>query len=167
MRKDFWKQPDFAFVLLPVMAAVWALVSGLVVYPRHGKAWNDKKAQFAEAELLMDQILQLEPVRIHYQEQSGQSGEFDFTREVDRFTKELGIGSGSYTLNVRQAIKQKGKTRKSADLSIKSIRVETLAGFLSSMLARWPDLQCEQATLDKVANTKNEWNVKLRLVYVY
>ena len=167
MRRDFWKQPDVFFILLPVLAAVWALVSGLVLYPRHGKAWNDKMAQYAEAAVLLDQILQLEPARMNYQEQSGQAGDFDYTTEVDRFTKELGIASGSYTLNVRQAIKQKGKTRKSADLSFKSIKVETLAGFLASMLARWPDLQCEQAALDKVANTKNEWNVKLRLVYIY
>ncbi|HOK66887.1 MAG TPA: hypothetical protein PK054_05725 [Anaerohalosphaeraceae bacterium] len=167
MRKDFWKQPDFFFILLPVLAALWALLSGLIFYPRHIKAWSDKKAQYAEAAVLIEQILQLEPARVHYQEQGGQSEEFDYTTEVDRFTKEFGISSGSYTLNVRQALKQKGKTRKSADLSFKSIKIETAAGFLSAMLARWPDLQCEQIALDKAGTAKNEWNVKLRLVYIY
>jgi hypothetical protein len=167
MRKDFWKHPDFFFIVLPAAAALWALTAGLVVYPRHRQAWIDKKAQFAEAENLIEQILQLEPARVHYQEQSGQSGEFDYTTEVDRFAKEFGIGSGSYTLNVRQALKQKGKTRKSADLSFKSVRIETAAGFLSAMLARWPDLQCEQIALDKTGTGKNEWNVKMRLVYIY
>jgi len=167
MKKNFWKQPDFFFILLPVLAAGWAMTSGLVFYPRQKEAWNSKKEQHAEAAKLIEQILQLEPARVNYQEQSGQSGDFDFTTEVDRFTKELGIPSGSYTLNVRQAIKQQGKTRKSADLSFKSVKIETVAGFLSAMLARWPDLQCEQISLDKTGSAKNEWNVKLRLVYVY
>lgn len=167
MKKDFWKQPDFFFLLLPVLAALWALLSGLVFYPRHGKAFSDEKTQYAEAAALIEQILQLEPARIHYQGQTGPSGDFDYTVEVDRFAKELGISSGSYTLNVRQVLKQKGKTRRSADLSFKSVKIETAAGFLSAMLARWPDLQCEQIALDKTGTGKNEWNVKLRLVYIY
>jgi hypothetical protein len=160
VRKDFWKNPDLFFMVLPIAA-------GLVFYPRSVKTWKETQGQYAEAGVLIEEILQIEPERLHFKEETGQSGEFDYAIEVDRFTKDLGISSGQYTLAVRQGLKQKGKLRRSADLSFKSVKVETAAGFISEMLARWPDLQCEQVTLEKVGTAKNEWNVKLRLLYYY
>ncbi len=167
MRKDFWKNPDLIFVAVPIAAALWALGAGMIFYPRSVKTWKETQGQYAEAGVLIEQILQIEPERLHFKEEAGQSADFDYANEVDRFTKDLGISSGQYTLTVRQGMKQKGKLRRSADLSFKSVKVETAAGFISAMLARWPDLQCEQVTLEKVGTAKNEWNVKLRLLYYY
>ena len=167
MRKDFWKNPDLIFIVLPAAAALWALGAGLVFYPQSKKTWKQTETQYAEAQTLIGQILQIEPERLQFKEQGGQSAEFDYVTEVDRFTKELGISSGQYTLTVRQGIKQKGKLRRSADLAFKSVKVETAAGFLSAILARWPDLQCEQVSLEKIGSAKNEWNIKLRLIYFY
>lgn len=167
MRKDLWKNPDLFFTLVPILAALWALGAGMIFYPRSVKTWKETQGQYAEAGVLIEQILQIEPERINFQQQEEQSSEFDYANEVDRFTKDFGIVSGSYTLSVRPGLKQKGKMRKSADLSFKSVQVETAAGFVSAMLARWPDLQCEQITLDKVGTAKNEWNVTVRLLYYY
>lgn len=167
MRKDLLKNPDTYFVILPILAALWALGAGLVFYPKSVKAWDRQKAEYAEAEILIGDILQMEPERLQFQPQEGQSTEFDYVNEVDRFAKEFGIPTGDYTLTVRQSQRTKGSMRKSADLTFRSVKIETLARFVSAMLFRWSDLQCEQLTLDKVGNAKNEWKVKLRFTYYY
>lgn len=167
MRKDLWKNPDTYFIVLPILAGLWALTAAAVLYPRSVRAWNEQKDEYVEAETLIAQILELEPERLQFQEESSRPSEFDYVTEVDRFAKQFGIPSSNYTLTVRQALQQRGKMRKSADLSINSIRVETLAGFLSSMLFRWTDLQCEQVSLEKIGNEKNQWKVKVRFIYYY
>ena len=167
MRKDLWKNPDTYFVLLPILAAFWALGAGLVFYPKSVKAWQQQKDEYAEAEILIGEILDLEPERLQFKEQKGQSSEFDYVNEVDRFAKQFQIPTGDYTLTVRQSQKMRGSMRKSAELTFRSVKVEVLAGFISEMLFRWSDLQCEQVTLDKVGTAKNEWKVKLRFTYYY
>ena len=167
MRSNLWKDPNTYFVALPILVGLWALGAGLVFYPKSVKSLNTLRGEYAEAENLIDQILTLEPERLNYQEQKGQSAEFDYAGEVDRFAKEYGIAPSDYTLSVRQALKQKGKLRKSADLSINSIKVEVLAGFVSSMLFRWQDLQCEQISIEKVGNARNQWKAKIRFTYYY
>lgn len=167
MRKDLWKNPDTYFVILPILAGLWALAAGLAFYPKSVRAWEEEKDLYAEAEILIGEILQMEPERLEFQQQKGTSSEFDYVTEIDRFAKEFGIPTGDYTLTVRQGRRQRGSMRKSADLAFKSVKVETLAGFISAMLFRWPELQCEQVTLDKVPAAKNEWKVKLRFTYYY
>ncbi len=167
MQKDLWKKPDTYFVVVPVLAALWAVAAGAVFYPRSVTTWQTEKGRYAEAENLLEQILEMEPERLDYEAQKGGSSDFDYTAEVDRFAKEFGIPSSDYTLTVRQALKQRDRMRRSADLSFQSVKVETIAGFVSAMLFRWPDLQCEQITLEKVGGAKNEWKVKLRLLYYY
>jgi len=167
MQKELWKQPDTYFVLVPILACLWALGAGAVLHPKSIKAWDSQKAEYAEAENLIEQILLLDPERLTFKEQKGKSSEFAYHNEVARFAAEYGITPGNYDLSVRTSLKLKGKKRKSADLSIKSIKIEKLAGFISAMLFRWPDLECEQLTLDKVGAAKDDWKVKLRFTYYY
>lgn len=165
--RDLFKRVDTYFWMLPAAAAVWALLAAFVFYPAGVQAWEDQQQEYKQAEDLIGQILDMEPQRLAYKEEKGQSGEFDFTGEVNRFAQVCGIAHGSYILQTRGEILREGKKSKSADVTIKSADIETSARFVSSLLIRWPDLQCEQLTLEKLSSGKNDWKVQLRFTYYF
>ena len=165
--KDLLKRADTYFWLFPIAAGVWAVLAAFVFFPATVQAWQDKQQEYDEAEKWIGQILDIEPQRLQYKEKKGQSSEFDYTSEVDGFSKLFGISPNNYTLTTRGEIKRGGKRSKSADLIIKSADIQTTAKFISALLIRWPDLQCEQLTLEKLPSGKDVWKVKLRFTYYY
>ena len=165
--KDWYRKTDTYFYLLPLVAGAWALLAAFVFYPASVQAWQDRKETYQETQKWMGQILALEPHRLAFKEEKGQSGEFDFTAEVDKFSKLFGIAPSNYTLNTRDVLKRAGKKSKSADVTLKTADIQTTAKFVSALLIRWPDLQCDQLTLQKLPSGKNDWKVKLRFTYYY
>ena len=166
-KKDWFKQADTYIYLLPAAAAVWALLAALLFYPASVQAWQDKQKEYEEAQKWIAQILDIEPQRLAYKETRGQSSDFDYSDEVNKFTRLFGISPNNYTMTTRGEIKRAGKKSKSADVIIKSEDIETATKFISGLLIRWPDLQCEQLTLEKLSSGKNDWKIKLRFTYFY
>jgi hypothetical protein len=165
--KNWFKKTDTYFYLLPAAAALWALTAVFVFHPASVRAWDEKQQAYEQAEEWIGKILDLEPQRLQYKEQKGGSSEFDYSDEVDKFSKLFGISTSNYTLTTRDTMKHAGKRSKSADMIIKSEDIETTCKFISAMLIRWPDLQCEQLTLEKLSSGKNDWKVKLRFTYYF
>lgn len=165
--KASFKKVDTYFWLLPAAAGLWALLAAFLFYPASVQAWDDKQQEYEETEKWIAQILDIEPQRLQFKEEKGQSAEFDYTTELNKFSKLFGIADSNYTLVTRDTMKRAGKSSKSADVTVKTADIETAARFISSLLIRWPDLQCEQLTLEKLSSGKNDWKIKLRFTYYF
>lgn len=165
--KDWYKRADTYVYLLPAVAAVWALLAIFVFHPAGVRAWERRQREYEEAQEWIGKILDIEPQRLQYKETRGGSSEFDFTTEVDKFSKLFGIAPGNYTMNTQDVLKRAGKKSRSASISIKSADIETTTKFISALLIRWPDLQCEQLTLQRLNTGKNDWKVELKFTYYF
>jgi hypothetical protein len=154
-------------VIVPIAAALWMLYGWAIAYPVSVQKWQDSKVQYDEAQNMLKQILTLEPQRLTFKQEKSGNTEFDYTNVMDQFTKEFSIAPDNYTLNVRGITKREGKSIKGADLTIKMIDIENLCKFLSAVLARWPELDCETFRLDKLEAGKNSWKVTLHFTYSY
>jgi hypothetical protein len=163
---QYLKNPLFYMIVVPIFAGLWMLYSWAIAYPASMQKWEQSKTEYEEAQKMIKQILELEPQRLNKPEKT-QSTDFDYTNVIDQFTKEFNIAPDNYTLNVRGITKKEGKNIKGADLSIKTIDIENLCKFLSAILARWPELDCETFRLDKLEVGKNSWKVTLHFTYSY
>jgi hypothetical protein len=164
---QYLKNPMFYMIAVPVAAGLWMLYGWAIAYPASVQKWQDSKAQFDEAQNMLKQILTLEPQRLSSTQGKAESTEFDYTNVIDQFTKEFNIAPDNYALNVRGVTKREGKSVKGADLTIKTIDIENLCKFLSAVLARWPELDCDTFRLDKLDAGKNAWKVSMHFSYTY
>ena len=156
------------YILVPVIAVLWAITAGLVLYPKSLKNWEENKAEYAKAQELMDELVALQPERLNYKmDVNAPSEEFDFTKTVSEFAGKFSILPSDYNLTVRSEVSRAGRKTRSATMSIKAIDIEKMTQFLSALLLRWPDLQCDRMSIDKVKNSKNSWQVELALTYYY
>jgi|FrelakmetLWP11LW_1041352.scaffolds.fasta_scaffold24822_3 hypothetical protein len=165
--KEQLKNPMVYTLGIPALAALWMLYVWLAAYPSSLNRYDAAYKEFQEGQKQLEQILTLEPQRLLYQQDKGKVSEFDYTNVIGDFAKQFGIAPGDYTLVVRGATKRAGQTVKSADMSIKTIDFENLSKFVSAVLQRWPELECERLSIDKAAVGKNSWKVSLRFMYKY
>ena len=166
--KEHLKNPLFYMVAIPCLAGLWMLYTWMVAYPSSVKTWDNNWAECKDAQKTLEQILRMEPQRLAFKQEKAQATDFDYTNVVDQFTKQFGIAPDNYTLNVRGATKKAGKTVKSADLAIKTIDIENFCKFLSALLARWPELECETLRLDRLPTGKDVWKVvNVHFTYYY
>ena len=165
--KKYLRNPFFYYALIPVLAGLWAVSAGLVFYPRAVSSLQEGQDEYKTAQELLAQIVAIEPQRLAYKQEKGVSGDFDFTKVVNEFATVFSIPSSNFTLNTRGETKRAGKRARSAVLSIKSIDIEKTAKFLSTMLIRWPELQCEILSLEKLPQGKNNWKVDMTLTCYY
>ena len=165
--KQWLKNPNLYYVLFPVLACLWAAAAWGLAYPNSLRQWQVTAEEWTSCESYIGEILQIEPQRLAYQQDKDKPSEFDYTNVVDQYAKMFGISAIDYTLSVRGATKRAGKTTKSADLTIKTIDIERLAKFVSAVLMRWPELECERLDLDKLNTGKNVWKASLRFTFFY
>lgn len=166
--KAYLKNRVFYYIAVPSVLGIWAIAAGAVFYPRAVASWQQEKDEYAVAQDLLGQIVAIEPQRLtHQQEKGAASGDFDFTQVVNEFASAFSIPPANFTLNTRGETRRAGKRARSAALSIRTIDIEKASKFLSTMLIRWPDLQCESMTLEKLPQGKNNWRVDMTLTYYY
>lgn len=166
--KEALKNPNVYYVLIPVAAALWAVVAGAVFYPQSIEAWQDAKGQTIEAEKLIDRLVTLQPKRLAYKvDENATEEEFDFSKTINQFAAVFKIPPSQYNLTVRGETRKAKRRAQSASMSIKTVDIETLSQFLSALLLRWPDMKCEVLSFDKIKNTKNQWSATLSLTYYY
>lgn len=162
------KNPLFYYIAVPAAMGIWALTAGALFFPKAVGNWKDSEEEYKTAQELMAQIIAIEPQRLAYKAEKGaEIGVFDFTQVINEFATAFSIPSANFTLNTRGETRRAGKRARSAALSIKSIDVEKTAKFLSTMLIRWPDLQCEMMSIEKLPQGKNNWKVDMTLTYYY
>ena len=163
--KDYYKNPNFYYILIPVAMMVWALLARTVLLPEAEAQWQKQVQENKDARLLITKILALDPDRINYAQQKDKVVEFDYSAAVEQFAKTCRIATSNYKLTARPIVKRGDKKTQIGDLIIKSVDIETFAKFLSSMLIRWPNLQCNQLNFTKLKNAKDLWQVKIKFTY--
>ena len=167
--KKYLENPLFYYILVPVIAGIWAIAAAVIFYPRAVVALQESKEEYTATQELLAQIVAIEPQRLAYQKEkgSGGSGDFDFTRVINEFATLFSIPSADFTLNTRGETRRAGKRAQSAVLAIKTIDIEKRTKFLSGRLVRWPELQCETLNLEKIAPGKNNWKAEMTLTYYF
>jgi hypothetical protein len=146
---------------------LWALLAWAVLLPETDSQWQKQVQENKKARSIITKILVLDPDRINYEQQKDKVVEFDYSTSVEQFAEKCRIAPSNYDLNARLIVKRGDKKIKTGDLVIKSVDIETFAKFLSSMLIRWPDLQCNQLNFTKLKNAKDLWQVRIKFIYNY
>ena len=166
MKIDF-KNPTVYYIAVPILAGLWAVMAGVVFYPRSMQAWEKGKSDSALVEEQIKQLVALQPQRLDYASKGTDKKpeEFDYNKTLNDFSKDFAISGLSY--NAREKAKRSGRQTQSASISIKKIDTEKFSQFLSALLLRWPDLKCDQLSIQKIKNTKNDWQVNLSMTYYY
>lgn len=165
--KDMLKNPNFYYIAAPSAAMIFTLLAGFVFYPGAVKQWKDSETEYNNSKELAEKLLTLQPERLLAAGQVTSGETFDFTVVVNDFAKTFSISPSNYTTSVKSEVKKQGKRARSATVSIKTIGIENLTKFLSTMLARWPDLECDVLSLDKGKAGKDDWKADLSLTYYY
>jgi len=165
--KDYFKNPNLYYIAVPL--AVTAFVIFLVAFslPAANRKWQKQQEDFERGRQLITKILTLDPERLNYKARKAISGEFDYSVAVEEITKLVKIPSSNYSLRGGRTLKSGGKLRKSADISIEPVDIETLSRFISQILLRWPDLECDRLSIDKLPAGKDSWKSSMKFVYTY
>ncbi len=165
--KDILRNPNAYFVIVPVAVAIWAVSVMAWSLPAAEKSWVDEQTEYETAKQLLNQILSLDPDRLNYKKAKGSSKEFDYADVVESYAKQQGIPPKNFQVTSRKPMKKKGETVQSADMTIATINIERLAGFLSRILSQWPGLECSKLNLTKLKTGKDAWKVTLKFTYTY
>lgn len=165
--KDYYKNPNFYYTLIPLAAALWVVFAWGVSVPASQKNWDKKQKQYEDAEIQIARILELAPERLQYKKEKGQSQEFDYAATVEEFAKICKIPPSDYSLQAGREAKRGGRKTKSANVQIKPVDIGRFARFLAAILFRWPDLQCEQLRLTKQKGGPDVWKAEMKLTYYY
>jgi hypothetical protein len=165
--KEYYKKPNFYYIIIPVIMTLWVLLTWTVSLDTVEKEWQRKTKDYKNAQIQMARILALDPERLEYENQEGASVEFDYANAVEKFAQAWKIPPSNYSLQAGRQIKRGGQKTKGASVSIKPVDVETFTQFLSAIMLRWPDLQCDQLKLTKQKDGPDSWKVDIKFTYYY
>ena len=165
--KDYYKNPNFYYIAVPIASAVWLVFTWAMSLPAAEQKWGKERTNYEKADDYISKILPYEPERLEFEKQQGKSGDFDYASAIEVFAKKFKIPSAGYSHQARGEKKRAGRKTKSADVKIDEVNIEKIAQFISGMLYRWPDLQCEQLSLTKLKSGKDAWKANMKFTYYY
>jgi len=164
---DFLKKTNIYFIILPVAAAVWAILASTIMTSSANKDWDDIKKESAESSVLIERILELAPERVEKHKEKKQMGRFDYTTVVHNLTKTHKIPESGYNLAITKPRTTRGVMTQGADLTIQRIKIEPACKFLSEMLMTWPSLECDSMTVTNLKTGPNDWKTTMQFKYTY
>jgi len=165
--KELYKNPVLYYVLVPVLVALWPLLIWSVYLPKAEEDGIKQEKQYEKAEMVMEQILTLDPERLEYANKKSGDIKFDYTTEIDRIADQCKISEDNYTFSSKPVRTSKGQKSQSATLDLENIDIVKFADFLSKIQLRWASLQCEDVKITKTKGLKDTWRVNLRFTYYY
>lgn len=165
--KQYLKNPNLYYIAVPVIVIAWALFAWLISLPSAEAKWEKQKTQYEKVQIEAAKILALAPGRLGYKQHADTATEFDYTTAIAHYAKICSIPSSAYSHNASPEIKRKGQITKSASVSIKTIGIKNFARFLSMIMLRWPDLQCDNLTLKKLKGNPDNWKATIKFTYFY
>jgi len=133
--------------------------------PAADKKWDKSQSDFNKAQDLIAKIAALDPDRLNYKAEKAGGSKFDYSSAIEEIAKIVAIPSSSYSLVARRPATSGGKEKKSADVTISTVDIETLAKFISQMLLRWSDLECDLLSIDRLPAGKNNWKAVMKFTY--
>ncbi len=165
--KDYYKKANLYYAAVPLAVTVFVIFVAAISLPAASRKWKNKQEDYAKSKDLIEKIVALDPERLDYDAKKGSSGEFDYSTAVVQIIRLAKIPESNYSLRGHGVTKSGGKLRKSADVTIDKVGIETLSRFISQILLRWPDLQCDRLSIDKLPAGKDSWKAIMKFVYTY
>ena len=163
--KQYYKEPNFYYILIPAVITIWAIILSMVSIKTADSKLARQKKQYTESQDYLRQIIELDPERLDYKNSKDGGSKFDYASVIEEFASKLNINSANYSLQASKEVKRGGKRTQSASITIKPIDVQTCASFISELLLRWPDLECDSLTLTNLPDGPDLWNVSLKMTY--
>jgi len=163
--KAYLKNPNLYYIVAPAAAALWVIFLMTVSLPATDKNIKAAQNDYSKAQDLLAKIANIDPGRLHYKAPKNGARQFDYSTAIEEIAGMVKIPSSNYTLVARRPVRTGGKERRSADLTISTVDIETLAKFTSQMLLRWSDLECELMSLDRLSTGKNHWKAIVKFTY--
>lgn len=165
--RDYYKNPNFYYIMVPVLACIWVIFASTVSLRAANNKWDKQKKEYDRSQELITKILTLDPERLNYESQKAGSSEFDYSSAVEEIAKLCKISSSNYSLRGGKALKRRGKSTKTANITIDIIDIEKLAQFLSQILMRWPNLECDVLSITKQKKAKDAWKATMKFTYIF
>ncbi len=167
MIKEYLKNPNFYYVSVPGICVLWAFYMWAFAVPNAEDKWEKTQSNYIRAQEQITRILMLDPSRLEFEGEQEDQGKFDFSMVFEQFARTNSIPSSAYSLQAGREIKRGGRVSKTANVKVDEISIEKIANFFSTVMLRWPDLQCDQLKISKVSGGPNVWDVSMRLTYYF
>ena len=165
--KDIYKNPILYYILVPALVALWPLLVWAVYLPGARDSRQKDVEQYAKAQQIMAQILELDPERLKISGTSTASADFDYATGVFEIANSCQIPDTSYKISSKPArVKDRQKTQ-SAVVLLDNVDITKFAEFLSRIQLRWANLQCEKVKLTKKEGLPDAWKINLDFKYYY
>jgi hypothetical protein len=165
--KDFYKSVLFYYILAPALLALWPVFLWLVYLPATAKAWARDRQRYEDAQPIIEEILTLDPDRLHITEGKATGDQFDYANAVQKVASLNRIPASNYKLASGMLISTSGQKSQSARVSLKDVNVTQIAGFLSTIQLHWPDLQCNTLKLTKRKDSADSWDADFDFKYYF
>jgi hypothetical protein len=165
--KEFLKNPIMYYILVPVVIGFWPLLMATVYLPKSKNNWEDMKSQYLEAQIIIQDILQLDPERLEFTGSTGENEQFDYVTAIARIAREHSIPDTKYNLSSGLTTTIREQTTKTATLELKEIDITKFSQFLSTLLLHWPSLECTNIQLVKKKIAPDSWDVDLKFKYYF
>lgn len=165
--KDIYKNPVLYYVLVPVVIALWPLSIWGVYLSEAENTWKDEKAKYIEAQLIIEEILHLDPDRMDFAEAGKDAKEFDYAVVVEQVASLCRIVPENYKLSSGLPTTSSGQKSQSAKVDLIDVDIKRFADFFSAIQLRWANLQCTKLTLTKKKDAPDKWDVDLRFKYFF
>ena len=162
------KNPILYYIAIPVLIGFWPLLVWALYLP---KAQDDLEQNLTlyqnKAELLMLEILNLDPGRLDSADPNEKTTEFLYDTVVDRVASMCGIPPSKCKLDPRTIQESSDQISQGANVTLSQIDITTFARFLSTIQMRWPNLQCTNITLTQKAGLPDMWDISMDFKYFY
>ena len=154
-------------MLAPVVLALWPLFLWLVYLPAVEKGWEREKDYYTRSQPVIEEILSLDPERLHIADSKTPAGQFDYANAVQKVASLQRIPAGNYKLASGMLITTSGQKSQSARVSLKDVNIAQIASFLSTIQLHWPDLQCNTLKVTKRKDSTDSWDADFDFKYYF
>ena len=165
--KDIYKNPMLYYIAVPVLIGLWPLLVWGVYLPKAKNDLKDEKADHKTAMQEIRRIMTLDPGRLKDKGSKDGGHEFDYAVVIQETTTLYKIPATNYVIRSRPIKRSKGQKTQIATVSLKDVKITTLAEFLSTMQLRWASLQCEKVGLQRKKTGPDVWDVDLSFKYYF
>ena len=163
--KELIRNPIFYYIVVPVLLGIWPLWLATGGNASSKEKFNKEQQQYKDAQIIIADILKLDPQRLDYAKAKKKSAEFDYAVAFDQATKLCNIPS-NYKLSSGPIVRSRGgQSSRDATMTIGKIGIEKFAQFLSLVQFRWPNLQSTNLSLTKQKGAKDLWKADVRFKY--
>ncbi|MBW8015257.1 MAG: hypothetical protein FVQ82_03650 [Planctomycetes bacterium] len=166
---DFYKKANFYFIVIPLAAAIWAVLASTVFLNAANDKWGKMQKESEKSDPIIAKILLHDPDRIKLHKEMEEMGKFDYNTVIGSFASRHGIADSVYGLKGTgsKRDRKKGIITEGARMIIDNIDVVKFTKFLSDMLNLWPNLQCEKLTLKKQNTGPDAWEATMDFKYTF